>query len=456
MSDVALADHLHNNEQGCKRCKARKVKVSRFDLPVYLPHVSEHIFLTAASPSQCDEQKPRCGACTRHKVPCEYSASPYDSHTPSDDVLRASEEHYMELRLLHEWMARTCMSLSTTWQFWKEEAPLIAMEFRHVLDAMLAVTALHTSRQKPRVWSGLEGRMIELEHGADSLETTPTTENTIDVGWKATNRVRRALAGHPAPEILRYHPVANRSTMLQLSRNYFARALEGHQKALADLRTHNIRATFLSSILICYYSLFTLSEEIEDSLMLDPLRWFRLSRGTTLIISKWQQLVGDAWVAEAGGMYGEPDLSDSDELFRKEHQFGFEYLLASVDGDHIRPEDREAYEHSLSYFGTIYKGIVNGTDSPLATGRRIIAMPAIVPARFCQLVEILEPRATAILAHVFGTMKLSEKQFPWLKGIAQRQVPLLCYSLPSAWMQTVEWPLQVVKGDVTTIPPQAL
>ena len=226
---------------------------------------------------------------------CEYAASPYNTQSPSSETIRQSEEHNLELRLLHEWMAYTCMSLSTTWEFWKQEAPLIAMEFRYVLDAMLALTALHTSRQKPRMWSGLEGRMVELENGSDSLDTTPNTDSTLGLGWKGASRLKHTVTGQYSPTSLKYHPAANHGEMLELSRKYFSRALEGHQKAVAALDIDNIRATYLSSILICFYSLFTLSEEIEDSLMLDPLRWFRLSRGTTLIINRWQQLVGDQW-----------------------------------------------------------------------------------------------------------------------------------------------------------------
>lgn len=149
-------------------------------------------------------------------------------------------------------------------------------------------------------------------------------------------------------------------------------------------------------------------------------------------------------------MYGEPDLSDEVELFRKDHQQGFEYLLFPVDGHEIKDEDKFAYERTLSYIGLMYKGVINGTDSPLATGRRVMAMPARVPIRFGELVEASEPRAAAMLAHVFATMKLCEERFPWFEGIGQRQIPLLCGSLPPAWRPLVAWPLQVVNVETPT------
>lgn len=154
-------------------------------------------------------------------------------------------------------------------------------------------------------------------------------------------------------------------------------------------------------------------------------------------------------------MYGEPDLSDDELLFHHDHQKGFEYLLAPVGGDSIKDEDRFAYERTLSYFGLMYKGIVQGLDAPLAIGRRVIAMPARVPIRFGDLVEANEPRAAAILAHVFATMKLGEDRFPWFQGIAQRQIPILCNSLPPGpWRELIAWPLEIARGEISasTIP----
>lgn len=154
-------------------------------------------------------------------------------------------------------------------------------------------------------------------------------------------------------------------------------------------------------------------------------------------------------------MHGEPDLSDVEELFHPVHMEPFRYLLSNVAGDEIVEEDRIAYEHTLSYVGLIYKGIVQGLDSPLATGRRCNAMPTSAPLRFSDLVEANRPRAMAIMAHVFASMKLVEEQFPWFKGVAERQIPAICRALPHQWTEFVQWPLQVIQGTRDN-PPQLL
>lgn len=150
-------------------------------------------------------------------------------------------------------------------------------------------------------------------------------------------------------------------------------------------------------------------------------------------------------------MYGEPDLSDGEELFRPEHQEPFRYLLEPVHGDVILEEDRQAFEHTLSYIGLIYKGIVNNADSPLASGRRVIAMPARVPLQFSNLVETNHPRALAMLAHTFATMKLAEDRFPWFRGIAERQVPKVCMVMPESWSAMVQWPLEIIQSPKSSL-----
>lgn len=127
-------------------------------------------------------------------------------------------------------------------------------------------------------------------------------------------------------------------------------------------------------------------------------------------------------------------------------------MLDPVNGDTILDEDRTAYEYTLSYVGLAYKGIVQESDSPLASNRRFIALPARLPDRFSQLIEERQPRAVAILAHIFACMRLIEDKSTWFKGIAQRQVPIVCMTLPPSWGHMVQWPLEVI-GDNNNIAP---
>ena len=115
-------------------------------------------------------------------------------------------------------------------------------------------------------------------------------------------------------------------------------------------------------------------------------------------------------------------------------------------------EDQDAYQKTLSYIGLIYKGIVEGTDTPLATCRRLIAMPSRCPPRFVDLCEASKPRAMVMLAHVFASMKLVGSQTVWFGGIAERQVPRIYEQLPVGWQEMMTWPMAVANGEVDREP----
>ena len=111
--------------------------------------------------------------------------------------------------------------------------------------------------------------------------------------------------------------------------------------------------------------------------------------------------------------------------------------------------DRTTYQHALSYIGLIFKGISEGTDHPLDTCRRIIAMPSRLAPRFTELVDQRQPRAMAMLAYVFASMKLLEEKVMWFKGVAELQVPKIHAQLPAAWKDMAKWPLDIALGRVT-------
>lgn len=155
----------------------------------------------------------------------------------------------------------------------------------------------------------------------------------------------------------------------------------------------------------------------------------------------------------SGGFYGAPDLSDSNELFKRSHAAPFEKLVTwAQDYERISEEDLDAYVKTISYLGLMYKGIREGFEEPRATCRRIMALPSACPGRFVETLELAQPRALAIMMHVFACMKLIAEKIDWFDGIAERQIPMLYERLPSAWREVVQWPMRVSGGDITSIP----
>lgn len=156
--------------------------------------------------------------------------------------------------------------------------------------------------------------------------------------------------------------------------------------------------------------------------------------GVRFICNKWREFVGPAWIASSGVFYGKPDLTDDTEIFRNEHGRPFVKLLSfAEDYEAISAADREVYRQVICYIGNVYTSIVEGTEEPTATCRRLIAMPSKSDPRFVELLEAKQPRAMTILAHMFACMKLIEEQVQWFRGIAERQVPRIYDQLPTGW-----------------------
>jgi hypothetical protein len=354
---------------------------------------------------------------------------------------------------MHHWTAYTCRTFSIAWEFWQCQAPLLAMRYRYCFDAMLALAALHASRQVPRRWLPLEGRLESIPNGFTNADNHPHEHEEWKLRPDVIAAYKKAMTAASAKAAFGDSNQAARQSlkMLLVAHAYFDRAIDEHRRALANLTAENIEATYVTSVMVAFNALFTLGG-LEQPRALpppEPGMWFRLSSGTALICQRWKELVGPGWIKSSGVFYGKPDMSDEQALFDPEHGKPLWNLITTLD-DYVAVshEDRVVYQKAVSYTGLIFKAMYDGTDEPLVTSRRIIAMPARLPIRFAQMVEEKQPHAMAILAHVFATMRLIEHEVDWYVGIAQAQIPIIHQSLPREWKGLVDWPLAVAAGQI--------
>jgi hypothetical protein len=267
--------------------------------------------------------------------------------------------------------------------------------------------------------------------GPMNCMTTPETQGTTNV----------TTAGECRPASQHFK---------RLAREYYDRALVGHRKALNSLTIDNVEAIFVTSVLLSFYSLFTLNESDAHSLVAnrDAEGWLHLSRGTHYLCRKWREIVGISYLIHAGIFYGKIDMSDHDLLFHPENSHPFASLLSwAPASDVATPEEREVYFKVVSYLGFIYKAIRemdSAASSALEVSRLLLSMPSRCPVNFVDLVVSKRPRATVIFAHFFALMKLLSGRISWYQGIAEVQVPKLCRELPVDWLPQASWPLTVV------------
>ncbi|TVY62802.1 Sterol uptake control protein [Lachnellula suecica] len=396
------------SKAGCQRCKQRKIKAWT-----------------------CDEVHPVCGNCSKHGVTCDFEGVPLTPGTPGTpslspfsiprtdstgdassastsapspssnsslmpfyqsptDLIRThinpAASRQLELKLVHHWTANTSGTFSEidlVQQAWRVAIPTIAYDAQHLMDAILAVSALHLRSQYP--------------------------EDKVLV---------RASHGYMASALAQYSSILTRG--------------------LSEL---NAEALFSTSALIAFQA--SASRRFEDFQgdggYTVPLAWFHSFQGVkTVVMASWQ------WLRQSDRVWpiinGQPalqlDLDPGRSLF-------FAPLLDDLDEqintvpEQWAAETRQAYEHSVAYLNWAY----------LEPSRnKILGFAATVSRRFVDLIGQHDPRTLVIISCFYAMMRAVDDVW-WLQGIAKREVNGICSLLPSEWWPKMEWALKIANHE---------
>ena len=194
----------------------------------------------------------------------------------------------------------------------------------------------------------------------------------IPEAWKRAGASNYSLTPDKAVPLGTAFVERSNLDMRSISRTYLDEAVEGHRQALTDLSEDNIEKVFMTSVVLSFYTLFTLNERENDALpsFSNVSCWLQMAKGTRFIGNQWQQMVGSIWRVQSGIFYGQPDLTDTCDLFNPEHSKPFNKLLTWAPAvDHTGPEHRSIYQQVLSYVCLIYRGIMDGSDDSLTTSK---------------------------------------------------------------------------------------
>lgn len=244
--------------------------------------------------------------------------------------------------------------------------------------------------------------------------------------------------------------------LLQKARQYFEAALIGQGEALAHICEENAEAVFATSGLLSVYALAALRDGDEllegggrlagepTSPFAGVLQWLRLASGSRII---W--LESSKWFERNERMRAllqAPEFFTEDEVILRDenlHPFG-SLLTWAAEYEYMTETDRLTYEKTVKYLGVVYRATTVDREDPMASLRRIIALPSRVPPKLRELVEEQRPRALCVLAHVFGIIKMVNGDLQYNKGIAERQVPLIWERVPVGWRECMRWPMRMI------------
>lgn len=251
----------------------------------------------------------------------------------------------LELKLLHHYTAVTSKTFSDTSEqnnTWQVDIPTIAYDNQYLMDAILAVSALHMRSIHPE-----DHTLIRASHG------------------------------YMASSIAQYSNLLNQG-----------------------LSANNAEALFSTSALIAFQASASrrFDDDVNGTYTL-PLAWFHSFQGVkTIVLASWQ------WLRSSNRIY--PIINSQPALFLDpdpERKLFFAPLLEGMEEQlselpqMLQADTKQAYEHSVSFLNWSHKKPVRN---------RILGFAATVSRRYVDLIGQQDPRALVIAACFFALTKM--------------------------------------------------
>lgn len=301
----------------------------------------------------------------------------------------------MELRLLHNYTTITSKTLASVntpliEAAWQISVPRLAYHHPCLMDAILAVSALHLRSLEPDDQS-----LVRAFHG------------------------------------------------------YMASSLSSYTACLqAGVTASNAEALFTTSALIAFQASATRRFMNEPSASPDefgyesytlPVQWFHSFQGVkTVVLASWKWLRDSEAVRPI--IAAQPalalDLNPSQSAIFSQLLDGLDEQLAALD-ESARADTRQAYEQSVAYLNWAHAR---------PDKSRVVGFPATVSRRFIALIDAQDPRALAIIACFFAMTRAVDESW-WLRGVARKEVEGIMTLLPVEWWPRLEWAVRVVQHE---------
>lgn len=305
----------------------------------------------------------------------------------------SAASHTLELKLLHHYTVMTSKTLAdvntpATNEAWQVTVPSMAFDAPCLMDAILAVAALHLRALEPS-----DRSLVSASHG------------------------------------------------------YMASALSQYSTCLMNgVKSSNAEALFVTGTLIAFQEAASRRFQNDGKEDQDgqegytlPLQWFHSFQGVKAVV-----LISWKWLRESERV--RPIIQAHPPLaldLKPEQPKFFGYLLEGLNEqletiDQSRQvETRQAYEHSVAYLNWAHQN---------PDRARILGFPAIVSRRFVELIGEKDPR-TLVIASCFFAMTKAVDDVWWLQGIAKSEVRGIISLIPAEWHNKMDWATRVAHHE---------
>lgn len=294
-------------------------------------------------------------------------------------------------------------------------------------------------------------RKLELRLLQNFIENTSQTFsscNTAQVRLAWANDVPKLALEHDnllygifsisASHLLKSNP--DDSELIMARQAYEGLSLSNQRKAVASLSPQNANSVCIASSLILIDAFESLQRRSLTP-YLPPVEWLRIARGGASMYSMALHTINDLETSSIRTFAtAEPVLSNLEALFADSNRESLQDLLShGIPGEKWDGVTQATYEKALSYIGGIQIEIDRG-EHPLATLRRMMAFPILVPKEFVEFVDQKRPRALVVLAHFFA-LAANMNHIWWIGNTVKKEIEGIRRVLPKEWQVMVHAPL---------------
>ncbi|KAH9890183.1 hypothetical protein F4778DRAFT_375539 [Xylariomycetidae sp. FL2044] len=394
---------------GCQRCRARRVK--------------------------CNEAKPSCHHCQRHRTPCVYDRdTSAGTGTPSPTPPQHPHPHphppppppEISLPELNDTIPRQDPTPFPGGSD-KDAADPPEGRSRRLLEAKLMlqyVTETSNATGVDDISRKVFGEMVpRMAFDSDALLYSMYTSAAFQLA---------ALGREP-----QLNPA-------EVSRQYMSMAIREHNKELAQVTRDNIDILCMTSSILRNCATVMLQGRCLEPYA-PPLEFLHMSRSSTILFEEAWRIAGSnpnsiaaQYIIITRDLHHEPSMPAQNDPERLEHLVRRDPNTAQPEP--WDPETRIAYDSALQHLNRVFD--IMEADGPRNHAvRALVLFPMLVKRRFVELVEASTPRALVILAHYFALLNQHSERW-WIGDAGAKEVRAIAKELQDEhWQSLLEWPL---------------
>lgn len=263
--------------------------------------------------------------------------------------------------------------------------------------------------------------------------------------------VLNALLGLSSLNLMALNPTD--STLARASKFYFQKAIAKQRDALVHIDASNAEPIVIAAVLISHHSWLETHSHMAEPYQID-LQTFRLCQGTKALLQVTAPFMAKFdWPVETAKKSNRRPVRH--EAFMESALHDMLAFRTAFTHDGVLPEHRRAYEKAAEEIIETCSTLASPEPDDPPPEQQIVSLLHRVPSEFPQLLERVDPIASALLARNISLLWLIEDTSAWwIHGtgeskVARKAVLGINSLIPAEWGWTMEWPMKILSGEIT-------